>query len=212
MPHSLEPREKDNRAVPRTSLYLAAVLYSDRRPSSVRIRNISSAGALVDAAETSVGTMVQLARGRLAVEGLVIWATKNRCGIRFWGNIDVKQWRAAPDNCEQQRVDNVVGLVKAGVVPMLPRERPAAGELCLPANEQIADDLRRAAALLDGLEDLLANNPEFAAQHAASLQDFDIATQLIAVVQAIIAGDNGAATSARLSGLRVSAEQALRRR
>jgi hypothetical protein len=157
---------------------------------------------------------VQLVRGGLIVHGLVAWSDDRRCGLKFSGRVDVQQWRAAPANLEQQRVDEVVRLVKAGTVPLpvgsLAQSRE--GIETPGSTEQLSKDLQRASDLLDNLGGLLASDADVVLRHGQSLQDLDIAMQVIAAVAGMVEGnadprDGGA----KLEALRRSADQALQR-
>ena len=213
VPTSVHNRAADARAAARASLYLAAALYCDGTSSPVKIRNISTTGALLEGATIPAeGSLVQLVRGGLIVHGLVAWASDCRCGLKFSGSVDVQQWRASPSNSEQQRVDEIVRLVKAGAVPL---PVPPLSQIAEPAQvrETSADlsaDLRRASKLLEVLGGVLASDPELVMQHGTALQNLDIAMQVIAAVEAIIAGDSDLEIDAtKLPGLRRSADQAL---
>ena len=204
-------RATDARTVCRPDLHLAAALYCDGVSSAVRIRNISSAGALLHGLLVpDAGSLVQLVRGGLIVHGLVAWAEQGRCGIKFSGTVDVEQWRAVPGNSEQERVDEVVRLVKAGAVPLPVPPLDLAEKDGDPAAE-LSGDLGRALALLDCLGEALAADRDIVTGHATALQNLDIAMQVIAAVQAIVTGESDPQIDAtKLSGLRRSADQALR--
>jgi hypothetical protein len=208
---SVHSRADDARAVSRPSLYLSAALYCDGFSSPVKIRNISSAGALVEGLDIpDAGSLVQLVRGGLIVHGLVAWSAEGRFGIKFSGTVDVQQWRSVPGNSEQQRVDEVVRLVKAGAVPLPvpPLVRPE--EIGHPS-EGLSGDIRRALELLDRLGEVLARDEEVVTRHGTALQNLDIAMQVIAAVGAIVTGESDPEIDAtKLSGLRRSADQALR--
>lgn len=210
VPNLNEDRMADARVAPRASLYLAAALYCDGKPASVKIRNISPAGALIEGSIVPVeGTLVQLVRGDLIVHGLVAWAHENRCGLKFSGVVDVQRWRAMPSNAEQQRVDDVVRLVKAGAVPLpvTPLARPNENGDARPV-----EDLRRVTQLLEGLGEALASDVDIVNRHAFELQNLDIAIQVIAALEAAITGNgDDRANEGRILGLRRSADEALRR-
>jgi len=212
VPTSVHSRADETRTVSRASLYLAAALYCDGLSSPVKIRNISSAGALVEGMVVAdTGSLVQLVRGGLIVHGLVAWSVDGRCGIKFSGTVDVQQWRAVPGNCEQQRVDEVVRLVKAGAVPLPVPPLAGPEQIGDPAAE-ISGDLRRALALLDRLGEALAGDPEIVTRHGTALQKLDIAMQVLSAVEAIVTGESDPEIDAtKLSGLRRSADQALQR-
>lgn len=214
MPTSTQCRSADARSSVRSSVYLGATLYGYGAPTPTRIRNMSADGALVEAAVVPEGgALVQLVRGSLIVHGLVAWSVEGRCGVKFSGTVDVQQWRAAPNNDEQQRVDDVVKLVKAGAVPLPVREHgdPRWSENSFAPGEGIADDLRRVTELLDQLGDVLAGDPDVVIHHAIALQNLDISMQMIAAVDAILAGASESGDDSKLAGLRRSADQALKR-
>lgn len=200
------PEQVDGRADPRTSIYLAAALYTDGCSSPVKIRNISATGALLEgAAIPRVGTLVQLVRGTLIAHALVAWATDARCGLKFSGQVDVQSWRAAPTNVEQQRVDEVVRLVKAGAVPLpvppLGQGKPA--DRTSIDTSELVGDLRQISKLLDKLGSELAGDSDIVTRHGPALQNVDIAMQMIAAIEAIMADHRSAEPNTiKLAGLR----------
>ncbi|HJP68489.1 MAG TPA: hypothetical protein VJ846_06270 [Sphingomicrobium sp.] len=214
MPTSVHNRAADARGAARASLYLAAALYCDGNSSPVKIRNISTTGALIEGwAIPAAGSLVQLVRGGLIVHGLVAWCTEGRGGLKFSGSVDVQQWRASPSNSEQQRVDEIVRLVKAGAVPL---PVPPLSQTAEPQDEcetsaDLPADLGRASRLLETLGGALASDPDVVTRHGTALQNLDIAMQVIAAVEAILSGDSDLEIDAtKLPGLRRSADQALK--
>ena len=205
---SFQEGASERRSTTRASLYLAATLYCDDHSFPVKIRNISSTGALLESRTMlTAGVLVQLVRGSLIVHGLVAWAEDGRYGLKFSGSVDVQQWRATPMNAEQQRVDDVVRLVKAGAVP-LPINAPSPDRPD-DANE-LSADLQRASALIGKLADRLAKDSIVVALYATELQNLDIAIQIIAAVEGILIGKTDLGTgTAKFASLRKSADQAL---
>lgn len=205
----------DARSAPRESLYLAAALYCEGSPVPVKIRNMSASGALVEGGVLpDTGTLVQLIRGGLIVHALVAWTQQSRCGLKFSGGVNVQQWRATPTNAEQQRVDEVVRLVKAGVVPLpVPGLSQSANNDQPPGPEvELCAALRRACELLDELGAVLASDSDIVTRYGSALQNLDIAGQVITAAEAIIASRSDLKTNAiKLDGLRRSADQALQR-
>jgi len=213
--NSPQSRTVDSRETARSSLYLGAALYCDGGSTPARIRNMSSRGALVEAAVVpEVGALVQLIRGTLIVHGLVIWSEEGRCGLKLSGSVDVQQWRSAPANAEQQRVDDVVRVVKAGAVPLPVAEHCDVGRPAGRAVDQddMAADLRRVTELLDMLGEVLAGDPDVVMRHGTALQNLDISMQVVAAVHAICSGQHDGSYDHKISGLRKSADQALNRR
>jgi len=204
---SFQEGANERRSTGRASLYLAATLYCDDHSFPVKIRNISSTGALLESRTMlTAGVLVQLVRGSLIVHGLVAWAEDGRYGLKFSGSVDVQQWRATPMNAEQQRVDDVVRLVKAGAVP-LPIEAPSSDR---PDAIELSTDLQRASGLIGKLADRLAKDSVVVALYATELQNLDIAIQVIAAVEGMLSGKTDLGTgAAKFASLRKSVNQAL---
>jgi hypothetical protein len=214
-PTSPDAREADARGAARSSIYLAAALYCDGCSSAVRIRNISATGALIEGAVIpGTGSLVQLVRGGLIVHALVAWSAERRCGLKFSGSIDVHQWRAAPTNGEQHRVDEVVRLVKAGAVPLPvpPLSHTSARSESGVSAAALSADLRNVSELLDKLGETLSGDLQVVARHGPALQNLDIAMQVICAVSAILdSREDSEGETTKLAALRRSADQALRR-
>ena len=209
---TLQSQTAENaRTAARTSIYLAATLYCDGWSSPVKIRNISKSGALLEGAIVgNTGELVQLVRGELIADGLVAWSGEGRCGIKFCGIVDVTRWRTSPSNAEQQRVDEVVRLVKAGAVP-LPVSPLADVSGTVDDRCRITADIRRAADLLLNLSEELASDFEVVSRHGRSLQGFDIALQLLEAVEETLGRREFEGDVARSGSLRRSADQAIHR-
>lgn len=203
----------ETRLAARSSLYLGATLYRDGLPMSVRIRNLSSGGALVEAGVVpKVGAHVQLTRGYLVVDGLIVWSDEARCGIKFLATVDVQVWRSIATNRDQERVDDVISLFKAGEAP-LSVEAPngVEGDVKTDHVDHTAADLRRVAELLAHLGEVLAADPDVVARHGISLQNLDISSQMIAALQLSFIGRRSERADERRVGLRRSADQVLKR-
>jgi predicted Zn-ribbon and HTH transcriptional regulator len=114
---------------------------------------------------------------------------------------------ANPAHQAQQRIDQLVAAVKAGAVPLVQPAKPGA-----ETADELADDLRRIARLLDKLGDALANDPATVATHGVELQNLDIAQQTLAALADAAQPDapGGGAGRARLGELRTSCLEALR--
>lgn len=200
----------ERRGTARSSLYLAASLYCDGSAHPAKIRNISSTGALLESsAEVARDSLVQLVRGSLIVHGLVAWVADGKLGLKFSGSIDVLHWRKTISNSEQERIDDIVRLVKAGAVPLpinvAPREPSTEAE-------SPSRDLKRAVKLLDLLGDRLAKDAIVVASYPAELQNLDIAVQVIEAVGALLETQTDLGVDAnKFSSLRKSADQALGR-
>lgn len=120
----------DNRSEGRSNVFLAAALGTGAGSVPVRIRNLSSVGALVDGASLPpVGTNVSLLRGQLRTEGEIVWSEQSHCGIRFGSSINVVDWVQRVGHSGQQRVDGIVAAIKSSrPVPRELQQAPGAGE------------------------------------------------------------------------------------
>ena len=158
-------------------MFVAAVMRVGDEQAPVRIRNMSANGALIETpVAPRTGTSVIIARGSLVAEGVVMWSSEKKCGLRFSSELSVKDWLAPPAKIEQQRVDDIVALVKAGGggssgVP-LPEPAPRSAE-------PILDRLERVIGLIQELENDLISSDETVARHGAKLQNLDLALQII---------------------------------
>jgi PilZ domain len=109
---ALEP-EAEHRSEGRSNVFLTAALETDAGSAPVRIRNLSSVGALVDGtAFPPVGTKVRLLRAHLKASGEIVWQEKAHCGIRFESAINVIDWVQRAGHSGQQRVDGIVAAIR----------------------------------------------------------------------------------------------------
>jgi hypothetical protein len=199
----------EGRAAVRSNMFIAAVLKGASFSLPVRIRNMSCTGALVEgAAVPSAGSTIQLVRGALAVPGAVVWSNEGRCGLRFASLVAVREWLAPPSNREQQRVDDIFRVIKAGAIPL--PIGAASHDAATPS--ELATDLRAVSKLLESHCEQVLGDPGAVACHGDRLQDLDIVLQTIATVADILVGDaDDHSTGSRLQNLRASWQQALAR-
>ena len=206
-------RQIDARTGSRTNMFIAATLCWDKHCNPTRVRNMSPTGALVESpALPPPGTRVHLVRGTFTAEGEVVWVDGNRCGLHFTDRVEVRDWLAPPVNGEQQRVDQIVGLVKAGAVPLPTGSLTSREPLPeLLSSEQLSKDLGLVSELIEKLGDDLASEPETLKRHCVKLQNLDIAMQMLgALSNELLAKDGGTGSRmARIEDLRNSGAQAL---
>lgn len=210
--NSLPDNGREGRETARVNLFMAATLHSSGVETAVKIRDLSATGAQIECSLLpAVGSSMTLTRGRLSVHGHVAWCTERRCGLHFSTRIAVADWMANPVNREQQRVDHVVALVKAGAAPLAPRASVPAPQVAAGVDD-VGEDLRRVSQLLGSLGNALANDPAIVIRHGIALQNLDIAMQtLIALADAMQAGARTDGPGiARLNELRTSCAEALK--
>lgn len=126
--------ESENRSEGRANVFLTATLETSAAAMPVRIRNLSSRGALIDAPSLPpVGARVSLRRGSLSAAGELAWEAGGVGGLNFDEPIEVPRWVQRAGHPGQQRVDRLVAVLRR--------------------SEPIAADLKNAAALnsLEGI-------------------------------------------------------------
>jgi len=197
----------DGRSQPRSSMFVAAVMRVGADQVPVKIRNMSPEGAMVETPLVpAVGSNVELTRGALVARGTVIWSLPTRFGIQFSGAVTVKNWLAAPTKVQQQRVDEIIALVKSGAIG-LDGTQAAAHEA--RSHDQLVDDLGAVVRLMEHLEDDLTSCDETLARHAGTLQNLDIAMQMLRAVAGELVPGESMSQLAKLADLRVACSQAL---
>jgi hypothetical protein len=193
-------------------MFLAAVLRNGEEQAPAKVRNMSPHGAMVESSLTPArGTSVYLIRGMLVAAGTVVWSSPGRCGLRFDSELSVKEWLAAPGVAEQERVDKIVALVKAGAtVPAGLGGSETKAEM-VRSREQLVDDLGVLILLIQDLEDDLASSDQTVARHGLKLQNLDIAMQMVRAIAKELDSDlSGHPVSlAKLADLRIACAKAL---
>ncbi len=103
-PNSVAENIAQNRDKSRESIFLGAVLVVDGDSTriSVRVRNISSGGMMVDLpGPQKTGTKVQAEiKGLGSIGGHIAWSTENRTGISFDRPVDPKLTRQVSPTVE----------------------------------------------------------------------------------------------------------------
>ena len=165
------PQTLDNlRVEDRKSLFAQATLHFVDGFCSVKLRNISPAGALIEAERLPrSGTPVELRRGRLVVMGTIIWRRAGKAGIEFLAHTDVRRWM--PNLAGQGAVDQAFQVFKGAPV--------AAFTKPVPSSTITTHDIEAVATLLDDLADTFANDAGVLFNYSAKLQALDIAAQML---------------------------------
>lgn len=173
-PQGINDEHIGQRSELRTSMFVQAAMATDSVCGPVTIRNLSQHGAMIEADNLPrVGSRLHLRRGSLEAEGLVVWKSHRRAGVRWQQPIIVGAWLPSRHSA-QSLVDSNLIKLRAG------QALPAAIEPALrlaPAFH--ANELRQTAAALDKLADLLADDSEVIARYGTRLQALDIASQAI---------------------------------
>jgi hypothetical protein len=197
---------------PRKNLFLAAVIRSDSLSAPVRIRNLSETGGLIEAPNLpAVGESLTLIRQEVEIGAQVAWREGDRCGIQFAGSIVVDDWIAGKSlgpatRAPQVRVDDIQRTIRAGGALV------DASESTLPAvhvrnglDRRIAHELDYVVRLLNSVATGLADDPVLVRRHATSLQNFDVACQIIGHLRTVLEAHDKAAA---IDGIAIAELQA----
>lgn len=157
----------------------------------------------------AIGATIELARGSLVARGVVMWTSHQRCGLKFSYSVSVKDWLAAPSALEQQRVDQLVALVKAGSVPAMLRPELDSIDKGARPSDSLGGDLELALEIIQKLGEELAASDDTLARHGDKLQYLDIAMQMLRVVtRELKPGSSGREDVASLESLRTACTRA----
>ncbi len=190
---------------PRRNLLLAATIDAPGLHAPVRIRNLSESGAMLEGAVfPDIGASLSLRRAELSIGASVVWRTGSRCGVRLDGVATVADWVAGKPaepgpGRNQHYVDRVQAAVRAGTVYPDTQQPPApAGKMSeADLTARLAQELAYVKRLLEAVGDELTDDGLIVQKHARSLQDFDLACQILGHLAAILAApDRGAAVDA----------------
>lgn len=109
---------RGRRAHSRARVALSAVLETMEGMKPVKLRNLSSAGAMVESVRTpDVGRDLVLKCFGIDALGIVVWQNGDRCGIEFYDRIEedevIRQRQLSDDEIEQQKWRTREELMKA---------------------------------------------------------------------------------------------------
>lgn len=160
----------------RRNMFLGALLRRGAEQAAVKIRNMSTLGALIDSPLVpEPNSPIELVRGPLVAHGRIVWSEPRRCGIRFNSKVSVNDWLAPLEG----QPAHVPPRNRVSIVP--PRtdriEEPAPQEA--PANDGDGD-LQEIARLIDKVARRLASDPMFVRLHMTEARDLMRASQVMA--------------------------------
>lgn len=160
--------DTENRSEGRSNVFLTASLCVGRGAMPVRIRNLASGGALVEATGLPpVGTSVAVVRGSLSATGEVSWDGAGQAGINFAERIDVAAWVQKVGHAGQHRVDRVLAAIRSEALMPIGQHAPR------------LDSLSDISALLDGLCERLASMPELPIELSDALVTLDMIAEAL---------------------------------
>lgn len=162
------------RAHPRTSMFVLANMTAPSGCGTVKIRNMSPSGALIEGeALPKIGEPLRLGRAGLFVSGRIVWRNFSKAGVRFDQEVDVNHWMPS-GGARQQEVDRIFHDLKTRPIAADPERSPEI------APSLVTDaDLLDLATSIDTLADELADDDGVVARHASRLQVLDTASQIL---------------------------------
>lgn len=173
----LQPREA------RKNLMLAAQIAAGNLCAPVRIRNMSSGGAMIDGvALPDPGSRFVLRRLNLQINATAVWTRGGRCGVKLAGQVDIDEWISGVHkpmreaSLGQLRVDEIQAAVRSGIAlpaaPLAP-EPAAAPDRALLA--RLAAEFAFLEKALAAAAEQLSDDVNVLMKHGGALQEIDIA-------------------------------------
>jgi hypothetical protein len=174
------PDPAELRLDPRKAMFVAAELYVGDSSTPVKIRNMSSMGALIEAPTLPpAGMAIRLVRGPLSARGTMSWSQGGRGGVSLSDSIAMEDWIRGKLPAHQARVDALIAEIrKSGREPSSLKAIEPSPTLDR-ADAAVEAELKTLASLISGLEDALIDDPHVIAHHGAALQKIDEAQQRI---------------------------------
>lgn len=171
--------EAESRREVRTNLFAMATVYADIGSMPVKLRDMSSKGALAEGPVLPpVGARIRLCRGSLQVTGEVAWCREGRAGLRFEGTVTVADWLPrGRATVPQSLIDEVVHQAR---VPVSMAPPPA--WIDIPSTGVTPIDLMRLKRAVEALAEVLGNDPAVIERHGSQLQILDVVGQTLGKV------------------------------
>jgi hypothetical protein len=127
------------------------------------------------------------------MKATVAWRNDRRCGVKLDGPIVIKDWIGGTRGTSsplpaQARVDDLQAAVRAGAVQVTAQPSPPRGpaELEAKLDGRLAEEIAYIARLLQTMGSELSDNPVVVQRHVALLQKFDIASQMLGHLAAVL--------------------------
>ena len=151
-----------------------ATLYTASGSWPIKVRDLSSGGALIEAGVIPPpGTSVRLCRGSLNIMGEIVWCRGERAGLRFESSVSVSEWLPR-GRTPQQRVDSIFQEAKATKAA----HSLASDTQPTPSPSKLSEvDLTQLRVAIESLAEDLAADPDVMDRHMLKLQSLDIAAQ-----------------------------------
>lgn len=184
------PDQSEFRQAQRSNTLIGAQALAGNNSWSVRIRNLSVCGALVESDVTvDVSASIILKRGQLQVSGKIAWRREGLFGVKFFEPLALEQWIALP--------------TRTAVAPDVVRKD-------VPLNEDIpnsvligrlSEEIGLAARMIGLAAETLSEDPILRMRHAARVQELCMGQQMLVEISAVLtAEDKHAAIKQKATG------------
>lgn len=189
--HHAVQQEEDTRSMPRSHLFLSAMICFDNVSAAIRLRDLSASGARIEGATLpAIGAAAHISRGTLHASGTIVWRDGKGCGLRFDAPLPLSAWMPGRASRDQLAVDAMIEAVRSGaaeVLPFRPTPLPDSFRDALP--QRLAEELAYVSRLLESLGDDLCAEPLVVMRHAEKLQNLDISAQILGHVAALLVSE-----------------------
>lgn len=173
--------QQSGRAQPRTNTFLSATALVGEAKWTIRLRNISVAGAMVESDfKPVIGSSLTICRGNLRAEGVVVWCQHETFGVRFLRPLRIQEWVSVPAR-----------LAISSAAPSPTRGDAASDELTNGVIlQRLMDELSFISRSIEAVGDLLTNDPILRVRHASSIQQLCISSQMLNEVTLVLKSDD----------------------
>lgn len=187
-------------------MILSGVVQSALGTAAVTIRNLSSSGAMVEmSSQLSPGDEILLRRGSLEARGVIAWCFDGRAGISLRDNIVVSQWVARQKGaCSEAQVEQVAATARAALGAARSEESSSSRKNLEQdvLTSRLAEEILLVARIIEQLGDEFAEEPLFVLRHGQSLQQMDVAVQVLGHIASIVRAED---PNAAISGIGMQA-------
>jgi len=154
-------------------MFVLAALSGGTFSGPVKVRNLSSTGALIEGAGLpATGTKVTLRRGESTASGIIVWCSNGKAGLRMDSQVDVSEWM--PGGREHQNsLDHAVEKIRKeaalNIITAVPQQSAVVS----------SQELLSLADAICKLADDLSDDDDIVVRFGAKLQALDIAAQAL---------------------------------
>ena len=174
--------------MPRTGLFLSAMVQCGAQRLSARVRNLSTSGAQVELIGLpDYCSEVVLLRAHLSVSASVAWRKQGRCGLKFEYPIVLEEWIPSAATERQMKADRRIESIRKGLVE-------TSGAMGGPTQLQmrISEELGIAGRQIAQALDELASFAPLVSRLPKPLQNLETVSQTLGHLERLLRADEPA--------------------